>query len=194
MVPEVRLEKLAPNANHQGVIGILSAITYQPLEEVILSVIGKGEIPFFMALDGVTDVRNFGAIARTAECMGAHALIIPAHGSAAVNADAVKTSAGALHHLPVCREAHLVDSLMLLQAYDIKSVACTEKASDTIHQVDLKTPSCLIMGSEEKGISSSILKRADHLVRIPMYGKVGSLNVSVAAGMIMAEAVRQRTT
>ncbi len=191
-VPDVKIQRLAGDANHQGVVAVMAAIEYVSLEPIILELQEKGETPFFVMLDGVTDVRNFGAIARTAECMGAHAIIIPVHGSAAANADAVKVSAGALHHLPVCRENNLVDSLMLMQAYGIKSLGCTEKASDTIFEQDFTEPICIVMGSEENGISKSMLKRLDILAKIPMTGNVSSLNVSVAAGMVIAEAVRQR--
>ncbi|MEM6348464.1 MAG: 23S rRNA (guanosine(2251)-2'-O)-methyltransferase RlmB [Bacteroidota bacterium] len=192
-VPDVKIQRLAGDANHQGVVAVMAAIEYVSLEPIILELQEKGETPFFVMLDGVTDVRNFGAIARTAECMGAHAIIIPVHGSAAANADAVKVSAGALHHLPVCRENNLVDSLMLMQAYGIKSLGCTEKASDTIFEQDFSEPICIVMGSEENGISKSMLKRLDILAKIPMTGNVSSLNVSVAAGMVIAEAVRQRS-
>lgn len=143
-------------------------------------------------VDGVTDVRNFGAIARTAECMGAHGIIVPRQGSAPVNGDAIKTSAGALEYLPICREKNLVDSLMMLQAYEIQTVASTEKAADTLYQMDLLKPTCIVMGAEDKGISSQLLKRVDLLAQIPMQGKIESLNVSVAAGMMLAEASRQR--
>lgn len=191
-VPEEKLRRLCRDENHQGVIAQYSAVPYQSLESVILSVQEKGETPLFVLLDGVTDVRNFGAIARSAECMGAHALIVPASGSAPLNADALKTSAGALNHIPVCREGHLVDSLLLLQAYDIRTVGCTEKTSTLIFGEDLTGPLCLVMGDEERGISSSLLKRVDALVALPMLGKIGSLNVSVAAGMALIEVVRQR--
>jgi 23S rRNA (guanosine2251-2'-O)-methyltransferase len=192
MVPDAKIQRLAGEANHQGVVAIMAKIEYQSLEEIILQLQEKEETPLLVMLDGVTDVRNFGAIARTAECMGAHAIVIPSQGSAAANADAIKVSAGALHHLPVCREKLLLDSLLLLQSYGIRTVGCTEKASESIYEQDFTVPTCLIMGSEEKGISKPILKRVDVLARIPLQGQVESLNVSVAAGMVMAEAMRQR--
>ena len=193
-VPEVRLDKVTRGANHQGVVALISQITYQNLEDVILAVQEKGEMPLFVMLDGVTDVRNFGAIARTAECLGAHALIIPRQGSASVNADAVKTSAGALLHIPVCREDVLMDSLLMLEAYGIFSYAVSEKASQSLYDTHLKGSCCLIMGAEDKGISPQLLKKADYLIKIPMTGQVSSLNVSVAAAITIAEAARQRNS
>ncbi|MEZ4828346.1 MAG: 23S rRNA (guanosine(2251)-2'-O)-methyltransferase RlmB [Bacteroidia bacterium] len=193
MVPEAAFDRICPKgSNHQGVAAFISAVEYQPLEETIMAIQDQGETPLLMMLDGVTDVRNFGAIARTAECMGIHAIIVPAQGAAALNADAVKVSAGALHHLPVCRVGNLVDAVLLMQAYGITTIACTEKAEDSIYQADFTGPACIVMGAEDKGISPPLLKRADALTQIPMYGKVSSLNVSVAAGIIMAEARRQR--
>jgi 23S rRNA (guanosine2251-2'-O)-methyltransferase len=191
-VPEIKLDKLSRNGAHQGVAAFVSAIVYHKLEETILSLQEKEESPLFVMLDGVTDVRNFGAIARTAECLGVHALIVPKQGGAAANGDAVKTSAGALHHISVCREENLVDSLMLLQAYGIPSFACTEKAQESIYDTDFSGPCCLIMGAEDKGISTSLIKRAEKLVKIPLYGQVSSLNVSVATALVLGEAVRQR--
>ncbi|MEO0469982.1 MAG: 23S rRNA (guanosine(2251)-2'-O)-methyltransferase RlmB [Bacteroidota bacterium] len=191
-VPEQRLYKMVGDVNHQGIVALLSNISYQPLEELIMRLQGEGKKPFLIMLDGITDVRNFGAIARTAECMGAHAVIIPTHGSASVQADAIKTSAGALNHLPVCREQNLVDSLMLMQAYGIEAVALTEKADSALFDMDLSGPLCIIMGSEERGISKQLLRRTPHLAAIPMQGQISSLNVSVAAGMAILEAVRQR--
>lgn len=191
-VPEEKLRRLSREERHQGIVAQYAAVAYQSLETIILEVEKRSEIPLFVLLDGVTDVRNFGAIARTAECMGVHALIVPASGSAPLNADALKTSAGALNHLPVCREGHLVDSLLMLQAYGIRTVGCTEKTAHSIFEEDLTGPLCLVMGSENKGISSSLLKRVDALVALPMQGNISSLNVSVAAGMAMIEVIRQR--
>ncbi|MEL6592985.1 MAG: 23S rRNA (guanosine(2251)-2'-O)-methyltransferase RlmB [Bacteroidota bacterium] len=192
-VPDAKIKRLAGEGNHQGVVAMMSAITYADLEPIVLDLQEKEVVPLFVMLDGVTDVRNFGAIVRTAECMGAHAVIVSAHGSAAANADAVKVSAGALHHLPICRVHNLVDSLMLLSAYGIASLGCTEKAGETIFEQNLSGPLCIVMGSEDNGISKSMLKRIDTLAKIPMTGNVSSLNVSVAAGMAIAEAVRQRS-
>ncbi|MEZ4777345.1 MAG: 23S rRNA (guanosine(2251)-2'-O)-methyltransferase RlmB [Bacteroidia bacterium] len=193
MVPEATIERICPrDSNHQGVAAFIASVEYQPLEEIILGIQERGETPLLLMLDSVTDVRNFGAIARTAECMGFHAIVVPAQGAAAINADAVKVSAGALHHLPVSRINNLVDAVILMQAYGITTIACTEKAEASIYDMDFSAPLCIIMGAEDKGISTSLLKRVGFLAQIPMYGKVSSLNVSVAAGVIMAEARRQR--
>ncbi|MEM7654535.1 MAG: 23S rRNA (guanosine(2251)-2'-O)-methyltransferase RlmB [Bacteroidota bacterium] len=193
-VPEEKLRRLVkdPEARHQGIVAQVSNIPYQELETVILGLEEQAQVPLFVLLDGVTDVRNFGAIARTAECMGAQAIIVPATGSAPMNGDAVKTSAGALYHLPVCRVDHLVDAILLLQAYGIRSVACTERAAGLVFEEDLTQPTCLLLGSEEKGISDSLLKRCEAQAKVPLQGKVASLNVSVAAGMVLLEAMRQR--
>ena len=187
-VPEVRLQRFVPNGNHQGVVAMLSVVTYQQLEDIILRLQEAGETPLFVMLDGVKDVRNFGAIVRTAECMGAHAIIVPSQGSAAANADAVKVSAGALNYMPVCREGNLMDSILLLQSYEIKTYGCTEKASDNLFAGKFKEPCCLVFGSEEKGMSNQIIKRVDHLIGIPLQGSIASLNVSVAVGMVLSEA------
>jgi 23S rRNA (guanosine2251-2'-O)-methyltransferase len=191
-VPEIKLEKLTKGGNHQGVVALIAPIRYHKLEDIILAVQKKEKMPFFIMLDGITDVRNFGAIARTAECLGVDAIIIPRQGAASVNADAVKTSAGALMHIPVCREDVLLDSLLMLQAYSIFTYAVTEKAKDSLYSTNLKGSCCLILGSEDKGISAPLLKRADYLIKIPMTGQVESLNVSVAAAITIAEAARQR--
>ena len=193
VVPDETLQRLCPDANHQGVVALAAAISYSPLEETLLRVIDTGAMPFFILLDGITDVRNFGAIARTAECLGAHALIVPDKGAAAGNADAVKVSAGALNHLPVCRVPNLIDALLVLQAYGVQTLALTEKANESIYETDLNGPRCLILGSEETGVSPALLRRVDVLVNIPMRGHIASLNVSVAAGIAMAEVVRQRS-
>ena len=192
LVPEAKLTGICRTDNHQGVAAYLAEIVFQPLEEIILSVTEKGEAPFLLLLDNVTDVRNFGAIARSAECMGVHAVIIPTIGGAAINADAVKVSSGALHHLPVCREKNLMDAMLLMQAYGIQLLACTEKSSKEIYDADFSGPICLILGSEEDGISPALLRRIPEHVKIPLLGKVSSLNVAVAAGMVLSEAVRQR--
>lgn len=192
VVPEEKLWRLVGRVNHQGVVAQQAMISYHELETLILSIQEKGETPLLVMLDGVTDVRNMGAIARTAECMGAHGLIVPTQGAAPVNADAMKTSAGALEYLPICREKNLVDSVMMLQAYEIQTIASTEKASHQIFEQDLTKATCIIMGAEDKGISSQLLKRVDILARIPLQGKIESLNVSVAAGMMLSEVARQR--
>ena len=191
-VPEVTLDRFSKGANHQGAIAFVAAIVYQSLEDIILKLQKKQEKALLVMLDGVTDVRNFGAIARTAECMGAHAIIVPTRGAAAGNADAVKTSAGALNHLPVCRQENLVDAILLMQSYGITVIACTEKAKERIYDEDFANPTCIILGAEDKGVSPTLIKRADRKMAIPLVGKVGSLNVSVAAGMVLSEALRKR--
>lgn len=191
-VPAEKLDRLSRFGNHQGVLAMVAVITYQELEPTFMRIVDSGEKALIIALDQVSDVRNFGAIARTAECMGAQAIIIPTDGSARVNADAVKVSAGALNHLPVIRVQHLQDMIYMAQAYNFKVIAVSEQAEESIFDVDLTKHTILVMGSEEKGISKRILREADGLVKIPMKGKIGSLNVSVAAGMALSEAARQR--
>lgn len=191
-VPVEKIERVVRGANHQGVLAYASLIPNADLEEILVGLQEKGEKPLIVALDGVTDVRNLGAIARSAECMGAHALVLPQQGSARINGDAIKVSAGALNHLPVCRVLHLQDAVNMVRSYGLQLVACTEKGSEDIFDVDLSGPLLLVMGSEEKGISNRMLKTADHLARIPLTGNVESLNVSVAAGMALMEVTRQR--
>lgn len=190
-VPPEKLKRLSAK-NHQGVICILSAVTYASLENIIDFAYSEGREPFFLMLDRITDVRNFGAIARTAECAGIDAIIIGEKGSAPISSDAMKTSAGALNHLPVCRERDLKKTMKLLRDNGIRVVACTEKAEKKIHELELKGPMALILGSEEDGISDVLLREADELAKIPMKGKIGSLNVSVAAGIVIFETLRQR--
>jgi 23S rRNA (guanosine2251-2'-O)-methyltransferase len=191
VVPDFKLNKLT-KGNHQGVVCILSTITYYKTEDIIPLVFERGEVPLFLMIDRVTDVRNVGAMARTAACAGVHAIIIPDQGSAQLNADAIKTSAGALHNIPVCREKNLKLTIEYLKGSGIKIVAATEKASQPYFASDLKVPCCIIMGSEDSGIATEYLKRADEKVIIPMNNVVQSLNVSVAAGIILFEAFRQR--
>lgn len=178
--------------NHQGAIAFLSQITYDNIENILPSVYEKGEEPFFIILDKVSDVRNFGAICRTAECAGVHAVIIPSRGSAMINADAVKTSAGALHRLPVCRELNLKDTINFLKDSGLKIVSATEKSSDEYFKADLTGPIAIIMGSEDEGVSAEYLKLSDKRLIIPLQGEVQSLNVSVAMGIIAYEVVKQR--
>lgn len=195
-VQRVPLEKLnrITRKNHQGVIGFISAINYVQLHNVVSGIFEKGETPLLLLLDRITDVRNFGAIARSAECMGVHAIVVPARGAAQINSDALKTSSGALSHLPVCREANFFNTLKYLQESGVQIVACTEKTNQATFEIDFTTPTAILMGSEEDGISPDLLRRADAIAKIPMAGKVESLNVSVATGMILYEALRQRLT
>jgi RNA methyltransferase, trmH family, group 3 len=190
IVPEERLTRLT-RKQHQGVIAFISEIEYTPLETLIPMLYEAGRSPFVLLLDGLTDVRNFGAIARTAECAGVDALIIPERGSVTVTADAIKTSAGALHRLPVCRVSSIMSAVSLLQASGLKIVAASEKARDVYTETELRLPLGLVLGAEDEGVSEEILRRADHIVRIPQVGAIGSLNVSVAAGILIYEIVRQ---
>ncbi len=192
-IPQQKLNSMS-SKNHQGVICLLSIVQYAPLETIIDRCYEQGHEPFFLILDRITDVRNFGAIARTVECAGLDAIIIGEKGNAPISADAMKTSAGALNYLPVCRVKDMTKTFRLLKDNGIQIVACTEKAEKTLYEVELNSPLALIIGSEEDGISPEILKAADRLAKIPMKGKIGSLNVSVAAGVAIYEAVRQRGT
>lgn len=190
-VPVERINKITTK-NHQGVVAFLSAVTYQRVEDLVPMLFEQGKNPFFVMLDGVTDVRNFGAIARTCECAGVDAVIIPSRGSVSVNADAVKTSAGALHTLPVCRENSLKETLQYLKNSGFHLVAATEKGDYDYAKADYQAPICLVMGAEDKGVSYDNLALCDEWVRIPMFGTIESLNVSVAAGILIYEAVKQR--
>ena len=190
-IPQQKLARLSTK-NHQGVICMLSAVRYVPVENLIDKAYAEGREPFFLILDRVTDVRNFGAVARTAECAGLDGIILEEKGNAPITSDAVKTSAGALSHLPVCRVHDMRKTIKLLQENGIQVVACTEKAEKIIYEMDLKAPTALILGSEEDGISDDLLRGADALARIPIRGKINSLNVSVAAGVAIYEVVRQQ--
>ncbi|MBP6386028.1 MAG: 23S rRNA (guanosine(2251)-2'-O)-methyltransferase RlmB [Pseudarcicella sp.] len=190
-VPNEKLDRIT-RKNHQGVIAFVSSINYAKLENVIADTYEQGKVPLLLVLDRVTDVRNFGAIARTAECTGVNAIVIPDKGAAQINADAMKTSSGALNFLPVCRESSLIHTVRYLQDSGIQVVACSEKVEKSMYQIDFKIPTAIIMGSEEDGISEELLRIVDQLANIPMAGRVGSLNVSVANGVILYEAIRQR--
>jgi len=190
----VPVEKLnyMTRKNHQGVIAFISEISYQKLEYLIPFAYEQGRTPLFMVLDRITDVRNLGAIARTAECAGVDGLILPLKGSAQINEHAVKTSAGALYKLPVCRVPELKESLQFMKNSGLQIYAATEKARTDYTAVDFTKPSAIILGSEEDGISEECIRIADELIRIPLQGEIGSLNVSVAAGVMLFEALRQR--
>ena len=190
-VPNEWFNKM-PRVNHQGIIGYLSVIEYQPVEQILPMIYDKGETPFLLILDRITDVRNFGAIARTAECAGIHAIIVPSRGHALINSDAVKTSAGALNTIPVCREDNLKDTITYLKNSGLLIVAATEKAKSDYTDVEMTGPVALIMGSEEDGISPAYLEMCDVKIRIPLYGEIASLNVSVATGVVLYEIIRQR--
>lgn len=191
---QVPIEKLnrITRKNHQGVIAVISPITYQNIEELLPAIYEKGEIPLLLMLDGVTDVRNMGAIARTAECAGVHAIIVPKKGSAEINPDAIKTSAGALYKIPVCRQDALGRVARFLIESGVNLVVSTEKTSDSVYDVDYTAPTCIILGAEDTGVSDDLIRIADQLAKIPMFGEIKSLNVSVSAGVVIYEAVRQR--
>ncbi|KAA6325278.1 putative TrmH family tRNA/rRNA methyltransferase [termite gut metagenome] len=190
-VPIERIDRIT-RKNHQGVIAFISPIIYQKTEDLVPFLFEQGKNPFFIMLDGVTDVRNFGAIARTCECAAVDALIIPVKGSAAVNGDAVKTSAGALHTLPVCREQSLKDTIRFLKNSGFKIIAATEKGDYDYTKGDYTGPVCLLMGAEDTGVSNENLSLCNEWVKIPVQGNIESLNVSVAAGILLYEAVKQR--
>lgn len=190
-VPTERLDRFT-RKNHQGVIAFLSAITYERIEDIIPFLYESGKDPFIVLLDGVTDVRNFGAIARTCEVGGVDAIVIPAKGSVTVNADAVKTSAGALLKIPVCKEQSLTAAIQFLKNSGVKVVAASERGADTYTDVEYQGPVAIVMGAEDTGVSNDNLRIADHLVQIPQFGTIGSLNVSVAAGVLIYEVIRQR--
>jgi 23S rRNA (guanosine2251-2'-O)-methyltransferase len=191
IVPVERIE-LVTRKNHQGVLAWVSLIEYQHITNLLPMIFEKGEDPLIIALDGVSDVRNFGAIVRSADCLGAHAVIIPEKGSARITSDAIKTSAGALHSFPVCREKSIVKTIEYLRESGLKVICATEKSGEEAQLSHLTGPSVLIMGSEEKGISRELISLSDCQVRIPMKGNIASLNVSVASGILLYEIVRQR--
>ncbi|MDX5320842.1 MAG: 23S rRNA (guanosine(2251)-2'-O)-methyltransferase RlmB [Bacteroidota bacterium] len=191
IVPSFKLDRLT-RKNHQGVVALISPVEFADLEEIVSAAFEKGETPMVLVLDGVTDVRNFGAIARTAECVGVHALVIPERNAAPINEDAIKTSSGALMRLPICRERSLRRAMESLQQFGLRIVAITEKGNDTLYDVNLEEPVAFIMGAEDTGISNELIRISDHLAAIPMQGVTSSLNVSVACGVALYEAVRQR--
>lgn len=190
-VPAEKLNRIT-RKNHQGAIAFLSAVRYASLDNIIDETYQKGKEPFFLILDRVTDVRNFGAIARTAECAGVDGIIIPSRGSAAINSDAMKTSAGALNYIPVCRVENLKSTITFLKDSGIQIVACTEKTDQSIYELNFNQPIAILLGSEEDGISPEYLKLSDFKGKIPMAGQIDSLNVSVSAAVAIFEAIRQR--
>ena len=191
LLPKERITRIVPG-NHQGVIAFLSLIEYQKLEHILPLLYEQSKVPLFLLLDGITDVRNFGAIARTAEVMGVHAIVIPRKKSAQINADAIKTSAGALLKIPVCRESSIVASIDYLQQSGVQILASDLQANTLIGKMDFTLPSALVIGAEDRGVSPSILKTVDQQFKIPQVGETDSLNVSVATGMMLYEVIRQR--
>lgn len=190
-VPAERFNKYT-RKNHQGVLAFVSAIQYASLDNIISECYAQGKDPFILVLDEVTDVRNFGAIARTAECAGVHAIVIPSKGSAQITSDAVKTSSGALNFIPVCRTENLKSALKYLKESGLKLVACTEKAEKSVYEGGFNEPLAIVMGSEERGIHVPHLALCDEQYKIPMFGQISSMNVSVATGIIVYEAIRQK--
>jgi 23S rRNA (guanosine2251-2'-O)-methyltransferase len=190
-VPVEKINRLT-RKNHQGVFAFISPIDFHNIEDVVPALYEQGKNPLVLVLDRITDVRNFGAIARTAECAGVDAIVIPEQNAAAINADAIKTSAGALHKITVCRTWNLKLALQFMKESGIQLVACTEKTQDNMYKPDYTPPTAIIMGSEEDGVSPEFLKMCDARAKIPMAGKIASLNVSVATGVILYEALRQR--
>jgi len=192
-VPEIKLEKLSKDRNHQGAVALLSPIVYADFEITVNRAIQQSDQTLFLILDEITDIRNFGAIIRTAECTNVAAIIIPKSGSAPINADTVKTSAGAVFNIPICKVDHVKDAIYYFQGSGIQCVAATEKTDNLIYDIDLKKPTAIIMGSEGRGVNPSVLKIVDEKAKLPLLGKTDSLNVSVACGAILYEVLRQRS-
>ena len=190
-VPIEKLNRMSKK-NHQGVIATLSPVEYQDFEELVIGVTESGKVPLFLVLDHLQDVRNFGAIVRTAECTGVSGIIIPKRGSVSVTDDAVKTSAGAVFRVPICKVDNLIDAVYYLQGSGIRVVGATEKTNNLLYSEDFTTPLAIVMGAEDVGISGGVLKVVDSRVKLPMAGEIGSLNVSVACAVFLYEAVRQR--
>ncbi|MCK5820251.1 MAG: 23S rRNA (guanosine(2251)-2'-O)-methyltransferase RlmB [Bacteroidales bacterium] len=193
MVPLEKLNRIT-RKNHQGVIALTSMVVYMPIDEVVQRAFESGETPLVIALDSITDVRNMGAIARSAEIAGAHALLVPDKGSAQLNADAMKSSAGALNIIPVCRTSSFSKTLVQLRESGLKIVGASEKGNQMIYDSAMTEPLVIVMGSEDTGLSDNVLRICDDLVKIPHKGQIKSLNVSVAAAVLLFEAVRQRFT
>lgn len=190
-VPQEKLDRITKK-NHQGIIAFLCDIEYTQLDQLIPMLYENGKSPFLMLLDGLTDVRNFGAIARTAECAGVDAIIIPERNSVSVTGDAIKTSAGALHRIPVCRVSSIPAAIRMLHDNGIQVVAASEKTENIFTEENLSLPLGIVMGAEDTGLSQDTLRLADKIVTIPQTGSIGSLNVSVAAGILVYEVIRQQ--
>lgn len=190
-VPVEKLNRLTRN-NHQGVVAVISLIEYYNFEEIVTQIIEKGKMPFLLMLDRVTDVRNLGAIARSAECAGVDAIIVPQYSSAQINEDAIKTSSGALLRIPICREQNLKTTINLAKEMGVNVYCATEKGGELFTQVPMKESLMIVMGSEDTGVSPEIIKLCDRKIKIPIKANIESLNVSVAAGILIYEVVRQR--
>lgn len=190
-VPVEKLNRLTPN-NHQGAVATISPVKFYDIETLVESVLENNKTPLFLILDQLSDARNFGAVIRTAECTGVHGIIVQKQGSAPVNGDTVKTSAGAVFNVPICKVEHIKDAIFYLQGSGVKTIAATEKTDNTIYDVSFNEPVAIVMGSEDRGINPSVLKIVDEKAKLPMFGTISSLNVSVACGAFLYEAVRQR--
>jgi 23S rRNA (guanosine2251-2'-O)-methyltransferase len=190
-VPAEKINRLSKD-NHQGVIAQISPVSFHDLDYLISEVLESGKTPLFLILDQISDVRNFGAIIRTAECTGVQGIVIQKKGGAPINGDTVKTSAGAVFNVPICKVDHVKDAIYHFQASGIQVIAATEKTSQTLYDIDFKQGTAIIMGSEGRGINPSVLKIVDHSAKLPLLGNIDSLNVSVACGAILYEVVRQR--
>ncbi|MDR1974645.1 MAG: 23S rRNA (guanosine(2251)-2'-O)-methyltransferase RlmB [Bacteroidales bacterium] len=190
-VPTEKLNRLT-SGNHQGVVGFLAVIEYASLENILPAVFEDGKVPLVVVFDRITDVRNFGAMVRTAECAGVNVVVVPSQGNAAIGEDAVKTSAGALMRVPVCKSDNLKTTIHFLKASGLQVVAATEKARMLYTEADFSKPTAIVMGSEEDGVSNELLKLCDTSLRIPLQGEIASLNVSVACGVFLFEVIRQR--
>jgi len=191
-VPQEKLDKLT-RSNHQGVVALSSPVSFFSIEQIVEQALEKDKAPLFLVLDQISDVRNFGAIIRTADCTNVDAIIIQKKGGAPVSGDTVKTSAGAIFKIPICKVDHIKDAIFYLQGSEIKVIAATEKTDQNIYDTDLKTPLAIVMGSEGKGVSKSVLNLVDEKAALPLLGEINSLNVSVACGAILYEVVRQRS-
>lgn len=192
LVPVEKLDRLSKYSNHQGAVAQISPVEFYDLEKLIEKTLENKKVPLFLLLDQLSDVRNFGAIIRTAECTGVNGIIIQKDGSAPVNAETIKTSAGAAFKVPICKVDHIKDALFMLQASDIKTVAATEKTEDSVFDINFNQPIAIVMGSEHRGVNPSILKMVDYKAKLPILGTIESLNVSVACGAFLYETVRQR--
>ena len=191
LVPKEKLNRIT-RKNHQGIICYISPISYQPIDEIIQRCYEKGNDPIILILDRITDIRNFGAIARVAESAKVDAIIVPEKGSALITSDAIKTSAGALNYVSICKSKSLKNTTKALKESGLKIISCTEKAEDNIFNIDFISPTAIILGSEKDGISQSLLELSNSKVKIPMFGKIESLNVSSSASIILYELIRQR--
>ena len=192
IVPSEKLDRLSKNSNHQGAVAKISPIEFSDLETLITTTLEDHKSPIFLLLDQISDVRNFGAIIRTAECTGVHGIIIQKSGSAPINAETIKTSAGAAFKIPICKVDHIKDAIFYLKSADIKLVSATEKTEDLVYDINFNQPIGIVMGSEHKGVSNAVLKLSDYKAKLPLLGDIESLNVSVACGAFLYEAIRQR--